>query len=216
MGISSGKSCRGTDAVPLHKQTEQFGSAWQILPYLLESPFQTMERDKKIFRTFSAPVLRFYRWARPAVSFGRTRGIENQIERAALEKGWQVVGRPTGGGIVEHANDLCFSLFWPKTDSTFPWKVADSYAAIHEWIAEGLKELGVETSSVYQKNRETGWCFQTAVCHDLVADGKKIVGGAQWREKDKALHQGSIQTPLPPTAVSVLEEKFRNKFGVIG
>lgn len=189
-------------------------AAWQILPYLCEPPFQTMERDKKIFLSFSAPILRFYRWAQPAVSFGRTRGIDGEVERAALEKGWRVVCRPTGGGIVEHADDLCFSLFWPKADGTLPWKVSDSYAAIHEWIAEGLKELGVETASVHQKDRENGWCFQTAVCHDLTSGGKKIVGGSQWRQKDKALHQGSIQTALSASAVPVFEERFRNKFGV--
>ena len=192
----------------------QAAAAWQILPSLCEPPFQTMERDKKIFRTFSAPVLRFYRWSKPAVSFGRTRGIDSEIERAALEKGWMVVGRPTGGGIVEHADDLCFSLFWPKADGTLPWRVADSYAVIHEWIAEGLKELGVETVSVHQKDKENGWCFQTAVCHDLTAGGKKIVGGAQWRQNDKALHQGSIQRVLPDSAVAVFENGFRTKFGV--
>ena len=188
----------------------QAAQSWQVLPYLCEAPFQTMEHDKKIFRSFSAPVLRFYRWAHPAVSFGRTRGIDSEIERAALEKGWMVVGRPTGGGIVEHADDLCFSLFWSKSDPVLPWNVADSYAAIHKRIAQGLKKLGLSTARVVKKESETGFCFQTAVCHDLMMDGRKIVGGAQWRKKNKALHQGSIQAPLPGNAVSVLEKCLLN------
>ena len=193
---------------------QQTLETWQVLPCLCEDPFQTMERDKKIFQTFSAPVIRFYRWSKPAVSFGRTRGIDGKIERAALEKGWMVVGRPTGGGIVEHQDDLCFSLFWSKEGGALPWKVQDSYAAIHRWIAAGLGKLGIETGTVLKKENDSGWCFEAPVCHDLTAGGKKIVGGAQWRQKNKALHQGSIQLILPDSAVSVFENGFRDMFGV--
>ncbi|OGR82283.1 MAG: hypothetical protein A2901_04860 [Elusimicrobia bacterium RIFCSPLOWO2_01_FULL_54_10] len=192
----------------------QTQESWQTLPLLNELPFHTMERDKKIFQVFSAPILRFYRWSRPAVSFGRTRGIDSKIERAALEKGWMVVGRPTGGGIVEHSGDLCFSIFWSKGDKALPWKVSNSYAAIHAWIAKGLQELGIQTETVDRKKEETGWCFQTPVCHDLALNGKKIVGGAQWRQKNKALHQGSIQLTLPDSAVAIFESEFMVRFGV--
>ncbi len=173
-----------------------------------------MERDRKILQTFTAPALRFYRWSQPAVSFGRTQGIDPQVEHSILQKGIMVVGRPSGGGIVEHGKDLCFSLFWNKETTTIPWKVTDSYLAIHEWIWEALQELGIPAEMVNKKDQDSGWCFQSAVCHDLTLAGKKIVGGAQWRERNRALHQGSIQCDLPTHAATVFQNHFEKKFGV--
>ncbi len=174
-----------------------------------------MDRDRKLFQTFSLPTLRFYRWSKPAVSFGRTQGIDSDIERSFLQRGIMVVGRPSGGGMVEHREDLCFSLFWNKETQSIPWNVKESYNAIHTWIAEGLKELGIETTMACQKDADNGWCFTSAVCYDLTLNGKKIVGGAQWREKNKALHQGSIQIALNPETVTALQNQFKKHFNVL-
>ena len=131
-----------------------------------------------------------------------------------MQKGFMVVERPTGGGWVQHGDDLCFSIFWTREGRGLPWKVKDSYLAIHEWIQEVLKDLGIRTTMARAQENESRWCFRSAVCHDLTADGRKIVGGAQWRERGKALHQGSIQQDLPERALSVLGKHFQEKFGV--
>lgn len=175
-----------------------------------------MNRDREILKNHLAlPALRFYRWASPALSYGRTQGIHASDLGEAAKKGWAVVQRPSGGGKVEHGNDLCFSIFWTKEVKSLPWKVKGSYLAIHEWIAKSLDELGI-ASLLTQKgmNPDSGWCFQSAVCFDLISDGSKIVGGAQWREKNAALHQGSIQLGLGEETLGVFKKTFQETFNV--
>ena len=84
---------------------------WRWIPFLREAPKQTMERDREILKnSANLPILRFYGWAAPALSYGRTRGIDSASQEEAMDKGRAVVQRPTGGGYVEHEKDICFSM----------------------------------------------------------------------------------------------------------
>ncbi|MBI2915294.1 MAG: hypothetical protein HYY07_00370 [Elusimicrobia bacterium] len=162
------------------------------------------------------PILRFYKWERAAISYGRTQKIE-----AALESEWRreeldIVRRPTGGGIVRHGNDVCFTLIWKKEDSEIPWKIDDSYCAIHRWILDSIQKLGIQCQSydTNEKIKTQGWCFQNPVRHDLISVDKKIVGGAQRRDQETALHQGSIQLSLDPSQMQIFRKSFESLFGV--
>lgn len=178
-----------------------------------------MQRDRilfdKIKNEFQKPILRFYQWERPALSYGRTQGLDAATRTLYQNKKWDVVQRPTGGGIVLHKNDLCFSILWRKGCNVLPWKITDSYRMIHEWMQSSLSMLGISSSPATHSNvLPGGWCFENPICYDLLAEGKKIVGGAQWRDGNTALHQGSIQLNLPERSIFIFKKCFEDFFHV--
>jgi lipoate-protein ligase A len=82
-----------------------------------------MAIDEALLRTAREPLLRIYRWARPAVSFGYF-GKWADVHRAWPER--EAVRRWTGGGIVPHGDDLTYSLIVPREHpfaSLVRWKV---------------------------------------------------------------------------------------------
>jgi lipoate-protein ligase A len=64
-----------------------------------------MAVDEALLISATAPILRFYRWRAPALSFGyfgRYAEVDNQAG------GREIVRRWTGGGIVLHGDDLTY------------------------------------------------------------------------------------------------------------
>src|SRR5256714_12377940 len=100
-----------------------------------------MAVDEALLVDSAAPVLRFYRWQRPSISFGYFgRYAEVAPESARRE----IVRRWTGGGIVPHGADLTYSLIIPRSDSFFERSSIEIYAAVHDAICRALQENGVE------------------------------------------------------------------------
>ncbi len=158
-----------------------------------------MEKDRELFQKVreaqEKPFLRFYQWKTPTLSYGRTQGIDANTQIEYEAKGWEIVRRPSGGGKVLHQGDLCYTLVWRKEDDALPWEVSESYCAIHRWVKISLERLGFSMEQRLQKNSsdKNSWCFQNPIQYDILSQGEKIIGGAQWREGNTALHQGSIQ-----------------------
>jgi len=178
-----------------------------------------MDTDANFFEAVKEnrepPSVRFYKWQRPAVSYGRTQGLDVSTQLDSVSKGRDVVRRPTGGGKVLHGDDLCFSVFWRKEHGSIPWKIQESYRQIHIWIKESLNSLGLPTSLMEENAPNIkGWCFQNPSGYDLVSDGKKVVGGAQRRDGNTALHQGSIQLNIQEKDLSVFKNCFASFFHV--
>jgi len=132
-----------------------------------------------------------------------------------MEQGWDVVKRPTGGGKVYHLTDTCFSVMWSKNDPSLPWGLNESYCALHRWVQTSLKTLGIVSGLSDGNGRDDSeWCFKNPVRSDLVAGNKKIVGSAQLREGDFALHQGSIDLQLSDRDIPIFKQSFRQIFKV--
>lgn len=233
-----------TSPLPQEKTLKQSAnSSWQWFEFLCEDPVKTMERDKILFQEIknsrSLPILRFYRWDKPCLSYGRTAKLDMETELECGAKNLKIVRRPTGGGKVLHQDDLCFSLIWKKEDQAMPWKINDSYCAIHEWIQKTIIQLGIESKLSDRKyiiegtkdhlpqetipfkndhslftNIQTNWCFKNPVRFDLISKEKKLVGGAQWRDKNTALHQGSIQIQFEQDPLDLFQKSFENFFKV--
>src|SRR5947207_9257265 len=92
--------------------------------------------------TSTTPVLRFYSWSEPAASFGyfqKFREIEHLTSLRPL------VRRPTGGGLVPHAEDWTYSLAFPTSDQWFSLTATESYRRVHEWIRDAFTRLKVPT-----------------------------------------------------------------------
>lgn len=142
----------------------------------------------------SRPLLRFYRWASPAVSFGY---FEPVAAARRLARGRDVVRRITGGGLVEHGEDLTFTLVVPRPAPFVNLPSAETYRQIHAALASAFIQSSLrvdfhQESALSGLTADDNACFQKPVRHDLTFGGKKIAGGAQRRTRAGLLHQGSI------------------------
>ena len=150
-----------------------------------------MAIDEVLLRTARGPLLRVYRWARPAVSFGY---FGRHAEVAAAWPDRELVRRWTGGGVVRHGADVTYTLVVPRGCAFFNVRPAESYRAIHEIIAALLAEGGAPIAlAPTTSTKVSDACLENAARHDVIAGARKIAGAAQRRTRDGLLHQGSIQ-----------------------
>lgn len=150
-----------------------------------------MAVDEALLESADAPLLRFYRWRQPSLSFGY---FGPYAEVAAQSSHREIVRRWTGGGIVPHGDDLTYSVIIPATDPLFAHSSLEIYAKLHESIRLALQANGIEATlagSAAPKISEA--CFANAVRADVLIDGQKIAGAAHRRMRAGLLHQGSIQ-----------------------
>jgi len=144
------------------------------------------------------PTLRLYGWREPAVSLGY---FSRFAEAQRTVAGREMVRRWTGGGLVEHGDDVTYTLIVPHESAFFQQTPLESYRLIHERIALWLARRGIAAGVAANSAQESSSaCFASHVRYDIVAGTAKLAGAAQRRTRWGLLHQGSIQ--LPPTEES--------------
>lgn len=152
-----------------------------------------MAVDEALLRLCSTPILRFYEWEGSVVSIGYFQSCR------VVEKKRKFIRRYTGGGLVDHANDLTYSIILPLSHPVYAMGTALSYQKIHEKIAHTFEKLGITSAKLAadSQKEEHPACFQRPVRFDLVDDtGQKLAGAAQRRIREGCLHQGSILLPF--------------------
>jgi len=162
-----------------------------------------MAVDEALLSSATAPILRFYRWSRPSLSFGyfgRYAEVANQAARRDVVRRW------TGGGIVLHGNDHTYSILVPRTHLSFLRSSIEVYGAVHEAMRRALETNRI-TATLAERPipKVSEDCFANPVRADVLIGDRKIAGAAHRRSRFGLLHQGSIQTPDLP-------EKFREDF----
>jgi lipoate-protein ligase A len=150
-----------------------------------------MAVDEALLAGAATPILRFYRWQRPSLSFGYF-GLYAEAARQSEQR--EIVRRWTGGGIVPHGDDLTYSLIIPKAHPLLAKSSLEIYAAVHEAIRRALESNNIEAALVNQATPKiSDHCFANAVRADVMSAGRKIAGAAHRRSRAGLLHQGSIQ-----------------------
>lgn len=184
--------------------------------YLVSGPGEpafNMALDEALLRQSAAngsPVLRFYNWSEPAATFGYFQKIADLETATPLRP---LIRRPTGGGLVPHANDWTYSLTVPPGHPWYELRAEVSYARMHRWLLEGFAKVGLPTELASCCRRELpGQCFAGYEKFDLLHCGRKLAGAAQRRNKFGLLIQGSIQPP----PVDVARSQFMDALLTVG
>lgn len=165
-------------------------------------------------RGLAPPTVRFYGWDPPAVSLGRHQPDPEPAAAAALTAaGCDWVRRPTGGRLVYHGKpdeELTYSIVAPLDEPALAGGLTAAYRRIHESLAAGLARLGIAVALAPRPARHAGGvprprnrlaCFAVSVPHEIVADGRKLVGSAQRRSRRALLQHGSLPLAGKPAAV---------------
>jgi len=152
-----------------------------------------MAIDEALLQRASMPTLRVYGWRERALSLGY---FSRYVEAERLAAGREMVRRWTGGGLVEHGEDITYTLIVPRDAAFFQHAPLESYRMIHETIAEWLQAHGISGRVAPSSAEESsGACFAAHVRYDIVAGNVKLAGAAQRRTRWGLLHQGSILLP---------------------
>ncbi|MGB0144306.1 MAG: lipoyl protein ligase domain-containing protein [Akkermansiaceae bacterium] len=140
-------------------------------------------------------IFRIYSWEGPWVSLGYFQSLK--LARDLFGDEPDYVRRWTGGGVVDHRNDLTYTLAIPRGHELAGRRGSESYCAIHRVIAKCLGEGGLPCGLTPEDSRtETVACFEKPVAWDLLGEnGEKIAGAGQRRSRYGVLHQGSVQAP---------------------
>jgi lipoyl(octanoyl) transferase len=169
---------------------------WRFLVAPPRSGAENMARDVALQTRAAATgetVFSIYTWSRPTLSFGRNQpaiGLYD-LEKIRAE-GIDVVRRPTGGRAILHHREITYSVTAPIDGAS----LHETYARINRILQHGLNALGVlveaAAGSPHADIPSVRPCFETPSKGELVAEGAKLVGSAQWRENGALLQHGSI------------------------
>ncbi len=151
-----------------------------------------MALDEAMLLAAEHPWMRVYQWAEPTISIG----FSQELDRVQPEhRGWPVVRRWTGGGVVVHDGDWTYTVAAPHGSALCEMRATDSYRLIHEAMVAALQECGIADCELQPESTSDGMgvCFLEPAKHDVVRQGQKIAGAAQRRAKPGFLHQGTVQ-----------------------
>ena len=162
-----------------------------------------MARDETLLRSVmdgsSPPCLRFYAWKPPGLSVGYLQKIRKEVNLDMCSKhGIDYVRRLTGGKAVLHDDELTYSLAIPVNHKKVRGRgVVDSYRTISEALVKGLTLCGIPCTMAPEKSSgskksSTSVCFDTPSVYEVMANGKKIIGSAQTRDRGIILQHGSV------------------------
>ena len=191
-------------------------SPWRLLFAAPRSGAENMARDMALqaraART-GETVFSVYSWSRPTLSFGRNQPASGLYDLDRIRAaGIDVVRRPTGGRAILHNREVTYSVTAPLEDAA---PLRETYSRVNRILQNGLSRLGVTVVPAMASERapvpSVRPCFESPAEGELVAQGGKLVGSAQYRDGGALLQHGSIlvnddQSSLPDFAARLSAE----------
>src|SRR5438132_14106576 len=142
------------------------------------------------------PTLRFYEWMPPCLSLGYFQPFDVVDVDGCRALGIEVVRRPTGGRAILHDRELTYSVALPASLLGHDGGVLPSYYRLSLALQDGLSGLGVPATlapeSVGSSGQHGPVCFDRPSAHEILLNGRKLVGSAQVRRATAILQHGSI------------------------
>jgi len=155
-------------------------------------------------------IVRTYPWDEPVLMIWRTNKCamlgSNQIAQAELDvryaeqEGIQIVRRSSGGGtIFTDPGTLLYTMIQPYSDEYYPLDIARQQ--VGGPVAEALEKMGIP-ARVEGRN-------------DILVDGKKVSGLAQYVQNGRVCTHGSLlydaDLEMLTRVIRVDDEKIRSK-----
>lgn len=139
-------------------------------------------------------VLRVYAWDGPTLSLGRNQTARGAYDLDRAEQlGVRFVRRPTGGRALLHHHEVTYSVTAPDA---FDPTLRGAYDRINAVLLQALRALGVDAQLATVRTRTPAPglapCFDQPAAGEIVVNGRKLVGSAQWRHDGALLQHGSI------------------------
>jgi lipoate-protein ligase A len=143
------------------------------------------------------PTLRFYAWNPPCLSLGYFQSFDVIDGDGCRALGVEVVRRATGGRAILHDRELTYSVALPVSVLGEDGGVLASYYRLSLALQDGLRRLGVPAilapeSATSGSAMHGPICFDRPSAHEILLDGRKLVGSAQMRRCGALLQHGSI------------------------
>lgn len=185
----------------------------KIIDTKVASAKQNMEYDEGYLENLkedSDPILHFYDWASPSITYGYFIKPSEFIDLdKAKEHGIELARRPTGGGIVFHLWDLAFSFLMPSSHSSFSLNTLENYRFVNDVVLRAVKDFLqlkepmdlIKTDMICLDQASTKFCMARPTKYDVMFQGKKVAGAAQRKRKNGYLHQGTISLSMPDSKI---------------
>jgi lipoate-protein ligase A len=126
------------------------------------------------------------------------------------------VRRPTGGRAILHDREVTYSVTAPVDQDV---SLRETYERINRILRSGLSRLGVIVETAGRTERagvpSTRPCFETPFEGELVSEGAKLVGSAQWRDGGALLQHGSILVDDDQSSLPIFGSGLESFGGVI-
>lgn len=201
--------------------TRRSFSRWRLLLVAPRSGAENMARDTALLARAARTgetVFSIYSWVKPTLSLGRHQPAAGRYDvKRIRDAGMDIVRRPTGGRAILHHREVTYSVTAPLDDGVEPGLRA-TYNRINRILLDGLSRLGVAAALAAPATRapvpSVMPCFEEPGEGEVVAEGRKLVGSAQWRDGSALLQHGSIlidddQSSLPELALTDGDEHTR-------
>jgi lipoyl(octanoyl) transferase len=145
----------------------------------------------------SPPTLRFYQWKPACLSLGYFQPFDVVDLDGCRALGVEVVRRPTGGRAILHDRELTYSVALPASVLGQDGGVLPSYYRLSLALRDGLSRLGIPATlapeAAASRSSDHGpICFDRPSAHEILLQGRKLVGSAQMRRGAALLQHGSI------------------------
>ncbi len=183
-------------------------SGWRLLDMGAADAAYNMAVDAALLRgqgSSSPPTLRLYRWSRPAVTLGYGLPADGAVNVVGCaEARVDVARRLTGGGVVVHDGAATFSIVASRAHDGLPATSPGLHRFAMELARSALVGVGVDArhadGALAVAADSPNWCLARAYCHDLLAAGGKMAGGADRRTSRGVLYQGYVRAWRPSAA----------------
>jgi len=167
--------------------------------------------------------LYFYIWPQPSLSAGKLQ-IANptrykELQGLSRRLNLPLVTRPTGGRLVLHGGDICYTFIAALNDKDFGGDLRSSFCKVNRYVFSSLRHIEelrgffeeglIDTSNSSRGNIAELKCFASTVAGEAVIAGSlraersnllggsmndvKFIGAAQAMGTRAYIQQGSIQ-----------------------
>lgn len=173
---------------------------WRCLRWDASTAAEQMAIDERLAAE-GQPVVRLFRWSRPALSFGLRQARPSWVDALSLRAaGIETVERPTGGGIAVHGSDLSCAIVVPSAWRLRVHQLMDRVCAS---LCRAIEAVGVDaawTGDAAGRAR-IDYCLTQPSPYAITVNARKLCGFGLRRTSTAWLVQGSLLMRAIPEAI---------------